>query len=208
LEWARPGPTSLGRCCPAELTVESKLIHSPMFNCKKMEDARSGKRRRRMRRRTEEREADMAAVQSFTVAVLWRKAMVRSEEQFFFFSVQRHQSLFFSPPRLFLFALVFFFFFFLYASIPFLCSLLFFFPFVSLIFQSRPLLSMMSLWFFCPPPLPPGEGVFIGAGGSGATLPLSNHKDRVGWLGRPLYNRPKAASKAWLSYPFHDGGRP
>lgn len=179
-----------------------------MFNCKKMEDARSGKRRRRMRRRTEEREADMAAVQSFTVAVLWRKAMVRSEEQFFFFfSVQRHQSLFFSPPRLFLFALVFFFFFFLYASIPFLCSLLFFFPFVSLIFQSRPLLSMMSLWFFCPP-LPPGEGVFIGARGSGATLPLSNHKDRVGWLGRPLYNRPKAASKAWLSYPFHDGGRP
>jgi hypothetical protein len=64
------------------------------------------------------------------------------------------------------------------------------------------------LVFLPPPPLPPGEGVFIGAGGSGATLPLSNHKDRVGWLGRPLYNRPKAASKAWLSYPFHDGGRP
>ena len=73
-------------------------------------------------------------------------------------------------------------------------------------------LVLFSLWcpfgFFAPPPLPPGEGVFIGARGSGATLPLSNHKDRVGWLRRPLYNRPKAASKAWLSYPFHDGGRP
>jgi len=145
LEWALPDPTSLGRCCPAQLTVESELIHSPMFNCKKIEDTRSGKRRRRRRR--EEREADMAAVQSFMVAMLWRKAMVRSEEQFFFFSVQRHQSLFFSPPRLFLFSLVFFFLFLFlfYASIPFLCSLLFFFPFVSLIFQSRPLLSMMSL---------------------------------------------------------------
>jgi len=34
--------------------------------------------------------------------------------------------------------------------------------------------------------LPPGKGVFIKAGGAGATLALSSHGDGVGWLGRPL----------------------
>jgi len=39
------------------------------------------------------------------------------------------------------------------------------------------------------------SGVFIGAG---ATLPLSNHRDRVGWLGRPLCRRLRAARGACL----------
>ena len=35
------------------------------------------------------------------------------------------------------------------------------------------------------------KGVFIGARGAGATLPLYSHEDRVGWLRRPLCSRPE-----------------
>jgi len=35
------------------------------------------------------------------------------------------------------------------------------------------------------------KGVFIWARGAGATLPLYSHEDRVEWLRRPLYSRPK-----------------
>ena len=55
---------------------------------------------------------------------------------------------------------------------------------------------------------PPGKGVFIKAGGAGATLALSSHGDGVGWLGRPLWSHPRVACKAWLSWFFHHCGRP
>jgi len=37
---------------------------------------------------------------------------------------------------------------------------------------------------------------------------LSCLGDRVEWLGQPLCNHPRAAHRAWLPCPFHDGGRP
>jgi hypothetical protein len=38
----RPSHFGLGRCCLTQLTVESELIHSPLFTCKTMEGAHSG----------------------------------------------------------------------------------------------------------------------------------------------------------------------
>jgi hypothetical protein len=97
----------------------------------------------------------------------------------------------------------------------------FFSPFPSIFFMSFvfPLLVFLSppfffLFFFMILPLffvpfsPPGDGVFIRAGGEGATPPLSSHGKGVGWLGRPLYSHPRAARRACLLCPFHHGGRP
>jgi len=143
-----------------------------MFNCKKIEDTRSGKRRRRRRR--EEREANMAAVQSFTVAMLWRKAMVRSEEQFFFFSVQRHQSLFFSPPRLFCLLLSFFFFFFFFFMLLFPFSVLSCFSSLSFLLYFS--LVLFSLW--CPSSPPPltawWGGIYRGRGSRSYPTPIQS----------------------------------
>jgi len=66
----------------------------------------------------------------------------------------------------------------------------------------------MILPLFFVPFSPPGDGVFIRAGGEGATPPLSSHGKGVGWLGRPLYSHPRAARRACLLCSFHHGGRP
>jgi hypothetical protein len=51
------------------------------------------------------------------------------------------------------------------------------------------------------------SGVFIGAGGAGATLPLSSHGDRVGWLGQPLCKRPSRPQGMAPLSTLHHGGR-
>jgi hypothetical protein len=50
---------------------------------------------------------------------------------------------------------------------------------------------------FSPPFARPVERGIYRTGETGATLPLSNHGDRVGWLGRPLYSR-----LVWLLCPI------
>jgi len=76
------------------------------------------------------------------------------------------------------------------------------FPLYSPSFTSLPLLCFLlqnclvhsplyNLTCFFPPSHRLLNGVFIGAGGAGATLPLYSHEDRVGWLRRPLCSRPE-----------------
>jgi len=70
-------------------------------------------------------------------------------------------------------------------SLPYLCSPLFFFPFISFLFQSRLLLSIMSLCFFffsptsyvslCP-------DIYKDEKGEKGLLPLSSKWTGVGWL--------------------------
>jgi hypothetical protein len=70
-------------------------------------------------------------------------------------------------------------------SLPYLCSPLFFFPFISFLFQSRLLLSIMSLCFFffsptsyvslCP-------DIYRDEKGERGLLPLSSKWTGVGWL--------------------------
>ena len=163
-----------------------------------------------MRRRGEADLAVVLVVQSFTVAVLWQQVVVRGCSSSFllfislYFSLSLSLSLIFFHSSFFHFLPCFLFFFlsslfilFFPLCFPLFLSLLFLssFPsFFSLFFYV--FLSPLIVLSFVPPlflsslivvPLsPPGKGVFIKAGGAGATLALSSHGDEVGWLGRPL----------------------
>jgi hypothetical protein len=82
----------------------------------------------------------------------------------------------------------------MFVSVVFLFVPLLSTPFPSSVSSSKTVLfiplSITSLVFF-PPSHHLLNGVFIGAGGVGATLPLYSHEDRVGRLRQPLCNRPK-----------------
>ena len=86
--------------------------------------------------------------------------------------------------------------------------------FFSLVLQHA-LCSQIFLFIFVPPFLFCSSfqlhcllsGVFIGAGGAGATLPLSSHGDRVGWLGQPLCKRPSRPQGMAPLSTLHHGGR-
>jgi len=119
------------------------------------------------------------------------------------------------------------FFFLLFFSLyfPFLFSLFFFLSLI-LSLSGCPLFFILSFFFLSPPissiffhpPSSPGKGVFIGAGGARATLPLSSydaggvgaslslfsHGDRVRWLGRPLCSHSQGMALLF----FHYGGTP
>jgi hypothetical protein len=119
------------------------------------------------------------------------------------------------------------FFFLLFSSLyfPFLFSLFFFLSLI-LSLSGCPLFFILSFFFLSPPissiffhpPSSPGKGVFIGAGGARATLPLSSydaggvgaslslfsHGDRVRWLGRPLCSHSQGMALLF----FHYGGTP
>lgn len=130
------------------------------------------------------------------VALLWwwRGGMVvitskrEEERRFLFFSGNRHK-LFFS--------LVFSF-----HSFSVMLFLLSFSSFFHSLLSSPSSFSSSS--FFVVPVTYWWWGVYIGARGACATLPLSNNAERVGWLGGQC----AVARKASPLCPFHHNGRP